>query len=162
MFLRHEGFLGALGAFMNYKDGNADLMPLQLVEQTPKSSSCIVDRIHNSTRVHENESGALDCRLRVSSSFKIYDEVKRCWPKTSNVPKEKKIAVVSCPDLGNKFQVYICAYMYLCFNREWNLISLRFLTLSRGKVRIVIFLFVFKWEMLFRVVKQLLIQLFSS
>ncbi|XP_009621068.1 pantothenate kinase 1 [Nicotiana tabacum] len=78
MFLRHEGFLGALGAFMNYKDGNADLMPLQLVEQTPKSSSCIVDRIHNSTRVHENESGAIDCRLRVSSSFKIYDEVKRC------------------------------------------------------------------------------------
>lgn len=77
MFLRHEGFLGALGAFMNYKDGNADLMPLQ-VEQTPKSSSCIVDRIHNSTHVHENESGAIDCRLRVSSSFKIYDEVKRC------------------------------------------------------------------------------------
>ncbi|KAK4376880.1 hypothetical protein RND71_003176 [Anisodus tanguticus] len=79
MFLRHEGFLGALGAFMSYKDENADLMPLQLVEQQPpKSSSCIVDRIHNSTCVHENETGAVDCRLRVSSSFKIYDEVKRC------------------------------------------------------------------------------------
>ncbi|KAF3656752.1 Pantothenate kinase 1 [Capsicum annuum] len=78
MFLRHEGFLGALGAFMNYKDGNADFMAPQLVEQQPpKSSSCIVDRIHNSTRVHENENGAIDCRLRVSSSFKIYDEVKR-------------------------------------------------------------------------------------
>ncbi|XP_060213968.1 pantothenate kinase 1 [Lycium barbarum] len=96
MFLRHEGFLGALGAFMNYKDGNAELVPPQLVEQqSPKSSSCIVDRIHNSTqqqqhtqlipqrgvnstRVQENENGAIDCRLRVSSSFKIYDEVKRC------------------------------------------------------------------------------------
>lgn len=80
MFLRHEGFLGALGAFMNYKDGNSELTPPQLVEQQPikRSSSCIVDRIHNSTRVHENENRAIDCRLRVSSSFKIYDEVKRC------------------------------------------------------------------------------------
>lgn len=80
MFLRHEGFLGALGAFMNYKDGSTDSMPPQLVEQQPakRSSSCIVDRIHNSTHVQENENGATDCRLRVSSSFKIYDEVKRC------------------------------------------------------------------------------------
>ncbi|CAN4123305.1 unnamed protein product [Withania somnifera] len=77
--LRHQGFLGALGAFMYYKDGSAEVMPPQLVEQQPpKSSSCIVDRIHNSTRVQENENGATDCRLRVSSSFKIYDEVKRC------------------------------------------------------------------------------------
>ncbi|KAG5604566.1 hypothetical protein H5410_026058 [Solanum commersonii] len=80
MFLRHEGFLGALGAFMNYKDESTDSIPPQLVEQQPakRSSSCIVDRIHNSTCVHENENGATDCRLRVSSSFKIYDEVKRC------------------------------------------------------------------------------------
>lgn len=40
MFLRHEGFLGAMGAFMNYK--NDDLTELtmhhHLAEQVPKNS----------------------------------------------------------------------------------------------------------------------------
>lgn len=39
MFLRHEGFLGALGAFMNYKnDGLTDLRVHHFAEQVPKSS----------------------------------------------------------------------------------------------------------------------------
>lgn len=36
MFLRHEGFLGALGAFMsNNKHGLEDLMVHQLIEKFP-------------------------------------------------------------------------------------------------------------------------------
>lgn len=89
---------------MNYKDGSTDSMPPQLVEQqaAKRSSSCIVDRIHNSTHVQENENGATDCRLRVSSSFKIYDEVKRCWPMkqlayVQKLTRMSKESVVSIP-----------------------------------------------------------------
>lgn len=40
MFLRHEGFLGAMGTFMNYKnDGLTELtMHHRLDEQVPKNS----------------------------------------------------------------------------------------------------------------------------
>lgn len=43
MFLRHEGFLGAMGTFMNYKnDGLTELkLHHHLAEQIPKSSSFV-------------------------------------------------------------------------------------------------------------------------
>ncbi|RVW53134.1 Pantothenate kinase 2 [Vitis vinifera] len=47
MFLRHEGFLGALGAFMSYeKHGLDDLMVHQLVERFPMGAPYIGGRIH--------------------------------------------------------------------------------------------------------------------
>lgn len=47
MFLRHEGFLGALGAFMsNEKHGLDDLMVHQLVERFPMGAPYIGGKIH--------------------------------------------------------------------------------------------------------------------
>ncbi|KAL2321835.1 hypothetical protein Fmac_026214 [Flemingia macrophylla] len=47
MFLRHEGFLGALGAFMSYeKHGLDDLMVHQLVERFPMGAPCTGGKIH--------------------------------------------------------------------------------------------------------------------
>lgn len=47
MFLRHEGFLGALGAFMSYeKHGLDDLMVHQFVERFPMGAPYIGGDIH--------------------------------------------------------------------------------------------------------------------
>lgn len=47
MFLRHEGFLGALGAFMSYeKHGLDDLMSHQLVERFPMGAPYTGGNIH--------------------------------------------------------------------------------------------------------------------
>jgi hypothetical protein len=47
MFLRHEGFLGALGAFMSYeKHGLDDLMVHQLVERFPMGAPYTGGQIH--------------------------------------------------------------------------------------------------------------------
>ncbi|XP_020573078.1 pantothenate kinase 2-like [Phalaenopsis equestris] len=47
MFLRHEGFLGALGAFMSYeKHGLDDLMAHQLVERFPMGAPYVGGKIH--------------------------------------------------------------------------------------------------------------------
>ncbi|KAH0688261.1 hypothetical protein KY284_018814 [Solanum tuberosum] len=47
MFLRHEGFLGALGAFMSYeKHGLDDLMVHQLVERFPMGAPYIGGNVH--------------------------------------------------------------------------------------------------------------------
>ncbi|XP_072984241.1 pantothenate kinase 2 [Typha latifolia] len=47
MFLRHEGFLGALGAFMSYeKHGLDDLMSHQLVERFPMGSPYVGGKFH--------------------------------------------------------------------------------------------------------------------
>lgn len=47
MFLRHEGFLGALGAFLSSeKHGLDDLMPHQLVERFPMGAPYVGGRIH--------------------------------------------------------------------------------------------------------------------
>ncbi|KAM7468651.1 hypothetical protein LguiB_016213 [Lonicera macranthoides] len=59
MFLRHEGFLGALGAFMNYqKQSLDDLAAYQLVEQLPKSGSNEEDNLL--------ENGSIDLSLQLS------------------------------------------------------------------------------------------------
>lgn len=47
MFLRHEGFLGAMGAFMSYeKHGLDDLMSHQLVERFPMGAPYTGGNIH--------------------------------------------------------------------------------------------------------------------
>ena len=47
MFLRHEGFLGALGAFMSYgKHGLDGLTVHQLVERFPMGAPCVGGKIH--------------------------------------------------------------------------------------------------------------------
>jgi hypothetical protein len=47
MFLRHEGFLGALGAFMSYeKHGLDDLRVHHLVERFPMGAPYVGGKIH--------------------------------------------------------------------------------------------------------------------
>ncbi|KAK1302878.1 Pantothenate kinase 2 [Acorus calamus] len=56
MFLRHEGFLCALGAFMSYeKHGLDDLMAHQLVERFPMGAPCVDGKIHGPPLVDLNE-----------------------------------------------------------------------------------------------------------
>ncbi|KAK1280437.1 Pantothenate kinase 2 [Acorus gramineus] len=56
MFLRHEGFLGALGAFMSYeKHGLDDLMAHQLVERFPMGDLCVDGKIDGPPLVDLNE-----------------------------------------------------------------------------------------------------------
>lgn len=64
MFLRHEGFLGALGAFMSYEKNNYDgLMVHQLVGQVPNSASCSGDKIHSSLAGELNDDESIGCSL---------------------------------------------------------------------------------------------------
>ncbi|XP_010940070.1 pantothenate kinase 2 isoform X2 [Elaeis guineensis] len=47
MFLRHEGFLGALGAFMSYEKHGLDVLRAhQLVERFPMGAPCVGGKIH--------------------------------------------------------------------------------------------------------------------
>ncbi|KAF8005956.1 hypothetical protein BT93_K0284 [Corymbia citriodora subsp. variegata] len=56
MFLRHEGFLGALGAFMSYeKHGLDDLMVHQLVERFPMGAPYTGGKIHGPPLADLNE-----------------------------------------------------------------------------------------------------------
>lgn len=67
MFLRHEGFLGALGAFMSYeKNDTADEASHQLVKQFPKGPYCIEDRFQSSDSTNASDDGCIDCRLQVN------------------------------------------------------------------------------------------------
>lgn len=55
LFLRHEGFLGALGAFVKYeKNGYKDISD-QLMEQ----------RFESSTHSDEQDNGCIECRMQV-------------------------------------------------------------------------------------------------
>lgn len=56
MFLRHEGFLGALGAFMSYeKHGLDDLRSHQLVERFPMGAPYVGGNIHGPPLGNLNE-----------------------------------------------------------------------------------------------------------
>ncbi|KAI7754072.1 hypothetical protein M8C21_009587 [Ambrosia artemisiifolia] len=60
MFLRHEGFLGALGAFMSYeKHGLDDLMVHQLVERFPMGAPYTGGKIHGPPLGDLNEKASL-------------------------------------------------------------------------------------------------------
>ncbi|KAF7124442.1 hypothetical protein RHSIM_Rhsim12G0164700 [Rhododendron simsii] len=61
MFLRHEGFLGALGAFMSYeKHGLDDLMVHHLVERFPMGAPYTGGKIHGPPLGDLNEKAMLD------------------------------------------------------------------------------------------------------
>ncbi|KAK6249510.1 hypothetical protein SCA6_003515 [Theobroma cacao] len=60
MFLRHEGFLGALGAFMSYeKHGLDDLMVHQLVERFPMGAPYTGGKIHGPPLGDLNEKASI-------------------------------------------------------------------------------------------------------
>lgn len=64
MFLRHEGFLGALGAFMSYeKHGLDDLMVHHLVERFPMGAPYIGGRIHGPPLGDLNEKASMSLQL---------------------------------------------------------------------------------------------------
>ena len=64
MFLRHEGFLGALGAFASYeKQGFDDLTVRQLVQQSPIS---VKYNIHDPLNGDLNEKETIECNVYVS------------------------------------------------------------------------------------------------
>lgn len=80
MFLRHEGFLGALGAFMSYeKHGLDDLMVHHLVERFPMGAPYTGGRIHGPPLgdLNEKASALLDLKRnldRVVNCMGIRDE----------------------------------------------------------------------------------------
>lgn len=60
MFLRHEGFLGALGAFMSYeKHGLDDLKAHHLVERFPMGAPYIGGNVHGPPLGDLNEKASL-------------------------------------------------------------------------------------------------------
>ncbi|XP_061990754.1 pantothenate kinase 1 [Rosa rugosa] len=66
MFLRHEGFLGALGAFMSYeKHGFDNLMVHQLVQQSP-SASHGGDKTHGPADSELNDNPSINCSIYLS------------------------------------------------------------------------------------------------
>lgn len=72
MFLRHEGFLGALGAFMSYeKHGLDDLMVHQLVERFPMGAP------YTGGKIHGPPLGDLNEKASIVGLFQI-------WPKHIN------------------------------------------------------------------------------
>lgn len=60
MFLRHEGFLGALGAFMSYeKHGLDDLMAHQLVERFSLDAPYMIGQNSNPSLSNLNEKARI-------------------------------------------------------------------------------------------------------
>ncbi|KAF3431253.1 hypothetical protein FNV43_RR25983 [Rhamnella rubrinervis] len=67
LFLRHEGFLGALGAFVSYeKHGFNDSMVHQLVHQSPISSSHGGYKIHGSQNGELKDNESIECSVYAS------------------------------------------------------------------------------------------------
>ncbi|KAK8659572.1 hypothetical protein V6N13_029772 [Hibiscus sabdariffa] len=64
MFLRHEGFLGALGAFMScekqYLDG---LTVYKMQQKFPIGASSAGDKIYCSRNRNSDENGSIECTL---------------------------------------------------------------------------------------------------
>lgn len=61
MFLRHEGFLGALGAFMSYEKNNYDGLKVhQLGGQVPTYASYSGDKIQSSLVGDSNDNGSIE------------------------------------------------------------------------------------------------------
>ncbi|RXH69744.1 hypothetical protein DVH24_007000 [Malus domestica] len=67
MFLKHEGFLGALGSFMSYeKHGFEDLKVHQSVQQYPVGASLGGDTSHDPPNEDLNENQSIDCSVYLS------------------------------------------------------------------------------------------------
>ncbi|KAG2399164.1 Pantothenate kinase [Vigna angularis] len=70
MFLRHEGFLGALGAFMSYeKHGLDDLMVHQLVERFPMGAPYTGGKIHGPPLGNLNEKAKFSMQISWMEKF---------------------------------------------------------------------------------------------
>ncbi|KAL2340904.1 hypothetical protein Fmac_008844 [Flemingia macrophylla] len=70
MFLRHEGFLGALGAFMSYeKHGLDDLMVHQLVERFPMGAPYTGGKIHGPPLGDLNEKAKVSLQISWMEKF---------------------------------------------------------------------------------------------
>ncbi|KAK6123075.1 hypothetical protein DH2020_043178 [Rehmannia glutinosa] len=68
LFLRHEGFLGALGAFRNYEKNGFTDVTHEFMEQhssKAKSSFCTGDGLQSSTHADVKDSGCIECRVQV-------------------------------------------------------------------------------------------------
>ena len=66
MFLRHEGFLGALGAFMSYeKHGLDDSMIHHLTQKFPMSS-LVGDKICSPLNGELNDNESIECSVYAS------------------------------------------------------------------------------------------------
>lgn len=66
MFLRHEGFLGALGAFMSYeKHGLDDLKVHHLTQKFPMSS-LVGDKICSPLNGELNDNESIECSVYAS------------------------------------------------------------------------------------------------
>ncbi|KHG02710.1 hypothetical protein F383_25888 [Gossypium arboreum] len=79
MFLRHEGFLGALGAFMSYeKLGLDDLMVHQLVERFPMGAPYTGGKIHGPPLGNLNEKATLVLLLDLTLHF-VWVQLQISW-----------------------------------------------------------------------------------
>ncbi|KAL0357920.1 UNVERIFIED_CONTAM: Pantothenate kinase [Sesamum calycinum] len=68
LFLRHEGFLGALGAFMNYEKQGCTDIAHQFSEQhssVAKSAFCTEDRFERSTHTDVKDNSCIEYRVQV-------------------------------------------------------------------------------------------------
>ncbi|XVF84993.1 hypothetical protein PTKIN_Ptkin17bG0083400 [Pterospermum kingtungense] len=64
MFLRHEGFLGALGAFMSYEKQSVDgLMVHKILQKFPISVSSAGNKIHCSLNSESIENESIECTV---------------------------------------------------------------------------------------------------
>ncbi|KAJ6356086.1 hypothetical protein OIU78_004239 [Salix suchowensis] len=63
MFLRHEGFLGALGAFMSYERHSLDDLMINESVQIPVDASCGTDTNYNPLERDLNETESMQCRV---------------------------------------------------------------------------------------------------
>lgn len=64
MFLRHEGFLGAVGAFMSCdKHGLKELLGNQVVQRSPSKLSFAVDKIHGPLDGELNGDESIECSV---------------------------------------------------------------------------------------------------
>ncbi|XP_024970420.1 pantothenate kinase 2-like [Cynara cardunculus var. scolymus] len=85
MFLRHEGFLGALGAFMSYeKHGLDDLMVHQLVERFPMGAPYTGGKIHGPPLGDLNEKISWMEKF-VRKGIKITAPVPTASPRTTGL-----------------------------------------------------------------------------
>ncbi|KAJ6431147.1 hypothetical protein OIU84_018611 [Salix udensis] len=63
MFLRHEGFLGALGAFMSYDRHSLDDLMINQSVQIPVDASCGTDTNYNPLERDLNETESMQCSV---------------------------------------------------------------------------------------------------
>lgn len=67
MFLRHEGFLGAVGAFMSSdKHGLQELWVNEVEQRNPNNVSCAVNKAQGPLHGELNGDLSVDCSVHVT------------------------------------------------------------------------------------------------